>query len=126
MHKTVKEIYEEFGISLCVEKLLEQEFVKKEKLELLKEFLNLKFVEVYYLYMESKQSSRDVATIIRKEGAKFGELFKYIAKIFLDYYLLSKGNKPKTIPERNPKHFFKVIHRKKTKSNKGNQDKVAK
>lgn len=118
LNKSVQEIYEEFGFILSVQKLLEQDYIKKDKLELIEEFLNLSFVEVYHLYMESKQYLKDINKIVRKEGEKFGELFKYIAKNFLDYYLLSKGNKPKTKPQKNPKHLFRVIHKKKSKGKK--------
>lgn len=72
--------------------------------------------------MDSKQYAKDVSKIVRKEGTKFGELFKFIARNFLDYYLLSKGNRPKTKPEKNPKHLFKVIHRKKTRGAGGNKN----
>lgn len=115
LHKSVQEIYKDFGISLSIAQLLEEDFIKKEKLDLFSEFLSLSFVEVYRLYMESKQYLKDSSKIRRKEGEKFGELFKFIAKIFLDYYLLSKGNRPKTKPERNPKHLFRVIHKKRVR-----------
>jgi len=118
LSKNVKEIYQEFGIILNTQKLLEEDFIKEEKMHLFTEFLTLTFTDIYHIYMESKQYTRDVNKIIKKEGEKFSQLFKYIAVNFLDYYLISKGNKPKKKCEKNSKNIFKVIPSKKIRIKK--------
>ena len=112
INKSVLEIYEDHNIFLNLEDLVEKDFIKKDKLDLLKEFLSLSFTEVYHLYIGSRQYLKDTATVTKKEGDKFGELFKFIAVYFIDYYGLSKGNKPKKTTIKNPKHIFRVFHKK--------------
>lgn len=118
INKSVSEIYHDFGIKLNVQDLLENDYIKKEKLSLFKEFLLLNFIDVYHFYIDSKQYTRDTLKVIKKEGQKFGELFKFIAVNFIDYYSLSKGNKPKKRPVINMKHIFKVIPKKKLRIRK--------
>jgi len=114
-NKTIKDIYEDSGIHLNIENLKENNFIRKGKYELLKEFLSLTFVEIHKVYLESMRYIKDTDVIIRKEGKKFGELFKFIAINFVDYFINTKGNKTrsKSKLQNNPNLIFKVIPKKK-------------
>ena len=63
----------------------------------LKNLINMTYSEAFTYYVTSQRFKEDCEGIREKEGEKFEILFKYVSKIFIHYYSLSKGNKPKKI-----------------------------
>jgi hypothetical protein len=112
---TILEIYQEFGIFTSINDFVERGLVRENKLGLLKEFLNLTLREVFVAYNSSKQYAKDLFNIREKEGEKFGILYKFISKIFVDYYKYSKGNKQRKIERRI--RFLKVINQNESNEN---------
>jgi hypothetical protein len=96
LKKTVLEIYIENEIILSIDELFENNLVKPGREEIFKEFMNLTLLEVHEYYITSKQYLTDRERIAEKESEKFSILFAFIAQHFIDYYLQSKGNQPKT------------------------------
>lgn len=74
----------------------------------LKTFLNMKLIEVFEYYIHSKQYLHDYNRIYKREGEKFAMLFHFIAHVFVDYYTLSKGNRPKRRRKHN--EHVKIFH----------------
>lgn len=74
----------------------------------LKTFLNMKLIEVFEYYIHSKQYLHDYNRIYKREGEKFAMLFHFIAHVFVDYYTLSKGNRPKR--RRKQCEHVKIFH----------------
>ena len=63
----------------------------------LKNLIHMTYSEAFTYYVTSQRFKEDCEGIREKEGEKFEILFKYVSKIFIHYYSLSKGNKPKKI-----------------------------
>ena len=61
----------------------------------LKNLINMTYSEAFTYYVTSIRFKEDCESIREKEGEKFEILFKDVSKIFIHYYSLSKGNKPK-------------------------------
>ena len=61
----------------------------------LKNLINMTYAEAFTYYTTSQRFKEDCESIREKEGEKFEILFKYVSKIFIHYYSLSKGNKLK-------------------------------
>ena len=97
LNKTIYQIYFENEIFESFDELISNKFIRKERLLIFKEFLNLTFKETFEYYITSKQFIRDKDSVRKKEGKKFSILFAYIAQNFFDYYSQSKGNKSKRI-----------------------------
>jgi hypothetical protein len=62
---------------------------------LLNRFLSLTYSELFNHYIASQRFKEDCDCIREKEGEKFEILYKYVSKIFIHYYSLSKGNRQK-------------------------------
>ena len=93
MGKTLMQIYQDLKVVQS-----ENDFfvgLDKEKAFTLNKFLSLTYTELFNLYITSQRFKRDCESIREKEGEKFEILYKYVSKIFIHYYSLSKGNKPK-------------------------------
>jgi hypothetical protein len=95
LNRTILNIYQEFGIIPSIEDYFENKFVKEERKNIFKVFLDLTLMEFYEYYISSKQYINDIEKIKMKEGEKFAVLFTFIAKYFIQYYLYGKGNKAK-------------------------------
>lgn len=93
--KNIYEIYSEHQIFSSLEDLFENNFIKEERKNIFKEFINLTLKEFYEYYITSKQYLYDRVNIKKKEGEKISILFAYIAQNFYEYYTQSKGNQPK-------------------------------
>lgn len=95
LEKSIYEIYREYKIIPSVEEFIEKKYLYEDKINLFKDFLNLTFRDVFEYYINSKQYVKDYNHIVEREGEPFAILFNYISKIFVQYYLKSKGNKHK-------------------------------
>ena len=49
---------------------------------------------MYGCYINSKQYYHEYKRIYKKEGEEFTMLVHFIAKVFVDYHMQGKGNKP--------------------------------
>ena len=98
MDKTIFEIYKSLNLVNN-----EREFfvgTTTENIPKLRTLLNSTYSELFNIYTESKRFKEDCEIIREKEGEKFEILYKYVSKIFISYYSLSKGNKPKQLLKR--------------------------
>ena len=98
MDKTIFEIYKSLNLVNN-----EREFfvgTTTENIPKLRILLNSTYSELFNIYTESKRFKEDCEIIREKEGEKFEILYKYVSKIFISYYSLSKGNKPKQLLKR--------------------------
>ena len=69
--------------------------INTENILKLNQFLRMTYTELFECYINSQRFKKDCEGIREKEGEKFEILYKYVSKIFIHYYSLSKGNKPK-------------------------------
>ena len=95
MNKTIFEIYK--SLNLVNQ---EKEFfigISDENIPKLKSLLNYTYSQLFNVYTESQRFKEDCEVIREKEGEKFEILYKYVSKIYIRYYSLSKGNRPKKI-----------------------------
>ena len=93
MNKTIKDLYQELGLVR-----IENDFycgVDQEKAKQISQFINMTYSQLFLNYITSERFIKDCESIREKEGEKFEILFKYVSKIYIHYYSLSKGNKPK-------------------------------
>ena len=101
MNKTIFEIYK--SLNLVNQ---EKEFfigISPENIPKLKSLLNYTYSQLFNIYTESQRFKEDCEVIREKEGEKFEILYKYVSKIYIRYYSLSKGNRPKKIYQKNQK-----------------------
>jgi hypothetical protein len=102
MNKTIFEIYR--SLNLVNQ---EKEFfigISDENIPKLKSLLNYTYSQLFNIYTESQRFKEDCEVIREKEGEKFEILYKYVSKIYINYYSLSKGNRPKKIYQNNNKN----------------------
>jgi hypothetical protein len=97
INRTIYEIYQEFDLIPSFEKLEQSNCIRPEKFHLIKELLNMPFMQVVEFYLTSKCFKDDIRFIEAREGIALSTLFQFIAFIFIHYYLLSKGNKIKKL-----------------------------
>ena len=69
--------------------------LNREQAILLSKVMNQNYKNLFFEYLHSKRYEIDCKYICQKEGEKFELLFRYVSKIFINYYILSKGNKTK-------------------------------
>ena len=102
MNKTIFEIYK--SLNLVNQ---EKEFfigISDENIPKLKSLLNYTYSQLFNIYTESQRFKEDCEVIREKEGEKFEILYKYVSKIYINYYSLSKGNRPKKIYQNRNKN----------------------
>ncbi len=93
MNKTILQIYLDLKIIQS-----QSDFyygISPENVMKLNQFIYMTYTELFNYYITSQRFKRDCESIREKEGEKFEILYKYVSKIFIHYYSLSKGNKPK-------------------------------
>ena len=93
MNKTIFEIYH--SLNLVNQ---EKDFfvgITRDNSNKLKSILNSTYSDLFDVYIQSNRFKEDCDIIREKEGEKFEILYRYVSKIFIKYYSLSKGNKPK-------------------------------
>jgi hypothetical protein len=100
LEKTILEIYSEHNIIPSVEDFQNKQYLILDKIDVFRDFLALTFKDVYEFYLNSKQYIKDYYNIAQREGENFAVLFNYISTIFIQYYIKSKGNQPKTLKYR--------------------------
>ena len=103
LEQTILEIYQENKLIESFDNLIDKNLILPNKEKTLQIFLNLKLKDVIDYYINSKQYVKDYLHIYKREGEKFATLFDFISSIFIQYYIKSKGNKPKKI--RKEKNF---------------------
>ena len=102
MNKTIFEIYK--SLNLVNQ---EKEFfigISQDNIPKLKSLLNYTYSQLFNIYTESQRFKEDCEVIREKEGEKFEILYKYVSKIYINYYSLSKGNRPKKIYQNRNKN----------------------
>ena len=102
MNKTIFQIYQ--SLNLVNQ---EKEFfigISDENIPKLKSLLNYTYSQLFNIYTESQRFKEDCEVIKKKEGEKFEILYKYVSKIYINYYSLSKGNRPKKIYQNRNKN----------------------
>ena len=102
MNKTIFQIYQ--SLNLVNQ---EKEFfigISDENIPKLKSLLNYTYSQLFNIYTESQRFKEDCEVIREKEGEKFEILCKYVSKIYINYYSLSKGNRPKKIYQNRNKN----------------------
>lgn len=111
MNKTIGQIY----IDLHVIQNLNDFYygLTQEKAFTLQKMLNMTYTELFNSYITSQRFKEDCESIRMKEGEKFEILYKYVSKIYIKYYSLSKGNKPKRLDReeklsKRKRKFFNV------------------
>lgn len=115
MNKTIIQIYQDLHI-IQDEKDLFVGLSQEKILQLCKLF-RMTYSELFNYYIASQRFKEDCELIRQKEGEKFEILYKYVSKIFIKYYSLSKGNKPKRIDakiktSKKKRKFFNIKKRK--------------
>ena len=94
MNKTLLELYSELKVVQN-----EKDFyygINQERAIYLNQFIHMTYSQLFTNYITSERFMKDCVSIREKEGEKFEILYKYVSKIFIHYYSLSKGNKPKS------------------------------
>lgn len=97
LNKTIGEIYYDFNLLLSYSDIHEKNLIRKGKHELFNDIYSMRLKQVYNTYLESNLFKKDYENIKLRDGEKFAELYKYVAKNMCEYYLLSKGNKRKNV-----------------------------
>lgn len=103
LHQSILSIYADNNVFTSINELS----VVKGMETHLTTFLNMKLIEVFEYYLHSKQYLHDYNRIHKREGEKFAMLFHFTAQVFVDYYTLSKGNRPK---RRKLNEHAKIFH----------------
>jgi hypothetical protein len=96
LEKTILDIYQEHKIISSVDDFVQKKYLIDDKVGVFRDFLSLTFRNVFEYYINSKQYVKDYYHIEKREGEKFAILFNYISKVFIQYYIKSKGNRPKS------------------------------
>lgn len=96
LEKTILDIYQEHNIISSVDDFIKKKYLIEDKIGVFQDFLSLTFRNVFEYYINSKQYVKDYYHIEKREGEQFAILFNYISKVFIQYYLKSKGNRPKS------------------------------
>lgn len=115
MNKTIIQIYQDLHIIQDEKDLFIG--LNQEKLLQLCRLCRMTYSELFNYYIASQRFKEDCELIRQKEGEKFEILYKYVSKIFIKYYSLSKGNKPKRIDakiktSKKKRKFFNIKKRK--------------
>lgn len=104
---TINEIYKIHNIDLNFNKLLEEDFIRPEKEELLRSFLSSKFIEIFHFFRGSKQYEREKKKyILNNNNKNFGIIFDYTIDNYKNYFFSSRGNRKL----KKQKFNFKVIN----------------
>lgn len=113
MNKTIVQIYQDLHIIQNEKDLFVG--LSQEKLLQLCKLFRMTYSELFNYYIASQRFKEDCEQIRQKEGEKFEILYKYVSKIFIRYYSLSKGNKSKRIDAKikNSKKIRKFFNIKK-------------
>lgn len=93
MNKTIFQIYKELNIIQSEIDFYNE--INSNNIIQLNQLLRMTYTELFDCYINSQRFKKDCEGIREKEGEKFEILYKYVSKIFIHYYSLSKGNKPK-------------------------------
>ena len=111
MNKTIGQIYIDLHVIQNVNDFYYG--LTQEKAFTLQKMLNMTYTELFNSYITSQRFKEDCESIRMKEGEKFEILYKYVSKIYIKYYSLSKGNKPKRLNreekiQKRKRKFFNV------------------
>ena len=85
------QIFKDCNIFVDIDKIKIQLTVNKFKLFLY--VINKSYKEMFQEYINSKKYLDDCSKIDNRAGIKFGLLFRYVSKIFINYYLSGKAYK---------------------------------
>ena len=99
LEKTVFQIYKEFNLFVNLQKI-EDDIIKINNKELLKEFTKYKLDDLYNIYIESQSYKKSLDEIIAKSGKNIGILYEFVSKNLLSYYRYNKSKIPKKEDEK--------------------------
>ena len=90
LEKTVFQIYKEFNLIVNLQKI-EDDIIRINNKELLKEFTKYKLDDLYNAYIESQCYKKTLDEIIAKSGKNIGILYEFVSKNLLSYYRYNKS-----------------------------------
>lgn len=90
LEKTVFQIYKEFNLIVNLQKI-EDDNIRINNKELLKEFTKYKLDDLYNAYIESQCYKKTLGEIIAKSGKNIGILYEFVSKNLLSYYRYNKS-----------------------------------
>ena len=90
LEKTVFQIYKEFNLIVNLQKI-EDDIIRINNKELLKEFTKYKLDDLYNAYIESQCYKKTLDEIIAKSGKNLGILYEFVSKNLLSYYRYNKS-----------------------------------
>ena len=94
LEKTVFQIYKEFNLIVNLQKI-DDDIIRINNKELLKEFTKYKLDDLYNIYIESQCYKKSLDEIIAKSGKNIGILYEFVSKNLLSYYKYNKSKLPK-------------------------------
>lgn len=94
LEKTVFQIYKEFNLIVNLQKI-DDDIIRINNKELLKEFTKYKLNDLYNVYIESQYYKKSLEQIIAKNGKNIGILYEFVSKNLLSYYRYNKSKIPK-------------------------------
>ena len=94
LEKTVFQIYKEFNLIVNLQKI-DDDIIRINNKELLKEFTKYKLNDLYNVYIESQYYKKNLEQIIAKNGKNIGILYEFVSKNLLSYYRYNKSKIPK-------------------------------
>ena len=97
--KTVFQIYKEFNLIVNLQKI-DDDIIRINNKELLKEFTKYKLDDLYNIYIESQCYKKSLDEIIAKSGKNLGILYEFVSKNLLSYYRYNKSKIPKKEDEK--------------------------
>jgi len=97
--KTVFQIYKEFNLIINLQKI-DDDIIRINNKELLKEFTKYKLDDLYNIYIESQCYKKSLDEIIAKSGKNLGILYEFVSKNLLSYYRYNKSKIPKKEDEK--------------------------
>jgi hypothetical protein len=99
LEKTVFQIYKEFNLIVNLQKI-DDDIIRINNKELLKEFTKYKLDDLYNVYIESQCYKKSLDEIIAKSGKNLGILYEFVSKNLLSYYRYNKSKIPRKEDEK--------------------------
>lgn len=93
LNQPLRHLYEMFDSEFNYNTMLLQ--IPLNKREVVEKFMSMNYHQLYDGYINSQRFIEDCEGIKDKEGEKFEILYRFVAKIYIKYYSISKGNKIK-------------------------------
>jgi hypothetical protein len=95
LERSLISIYNKFGMFTDLDMIIEKQIIKKDKKDDFISLLKMQLKDLFDIYLNSEQFINEKEKMADREGRKLSELFEFIARNIVKYYLTSKGNKSK-------------------------------